>query len=190
MSNKVNLRKKSVFISLIKPTLMSKRQLPTHNDVIKHFYYLNGHSEDTKAIKTQTIDEVIAIWKSASLPTVPSRSILRKLEKDLVTIKNMRKNELHPSFPRNWHLHTTKKNVLFEISTCTCKSKCECTNKLFKIPMKELEFLKDQRCERRMFIETSIVRNTTIQSRIRVEPTPSTLVQFKAYYCKNNYQFY
>ena len=104
----------------------------------------------------QTIEKIIEIWISASIPVISLQSISNKLDKYIMIISKLKKSEhkLYFSKSVNEHIkheHIKKYKILFEICTCKCKHDCLCSRER-QVPQCERNFLIDQRNNRQMFI--------------------------------------
>lgn len=54
--------------------------LPTNHDVLsRHFYYLKWSKETIKESCGKTSEEVLEVWKTASIPTILKSSIMKKI---------------------------------------------------------------------------------------------------------------
>ena len=87
----MNLRQKTPFFQALGAKLIQKRQLPTYNDIIRHYTFLNDTEKDNKVVKNKTVEELEIIWKSASIPIMSTRHIHRKLEVLLVKVVKLKK---------------------------------------------------------------------------------------------------
>ena len=58
---------------------MLSTKLPTFIHVLSHYMYLNDTNNNKKEVIYETVLKIEEIWKSASLPTIASRSIFSKL---------------------------------------------------------------------------------------------------------------
>lgn len=149
--------RKSVFCPVFgQPEKLKDNMLPTYSDIIK--YYLLVRSElvcinSGKDASVKDICEIISkdienIWHKASLPIISHQQILSRLVQyynKYKGIKKIRKKTTQSEF------YKEACKTLFDISICKCANINVCKCKI-KIPVKEREFLEDQREERKMYI--------------------------------------
>lgn len=154
---------------------MPANMLPTYENVLRCVYWHSKENRSKETISTSTLSrscEEVAnkleeTWKRASIPVIDHYSILRKIrsyhDKYRTLLKSYKARKDVESYRKQIDTFRMKAKVLFDISTCTCKSfeSC-CCKKERKVPMKEREFLLDQRTERKMVIG-SLDRKVTIQ---------------------------
>ena len=69
----------------------------------------------------QTIEKIIEIWISASIPVISLKSISNKLDKYIMIISKLKKSEHKLYFSKSVNEHIKKYKILFEICTCKCK---------------------------------------------------------------------
>ena len=149
---------------------MKDNILPTNFEVVQHYFYLRKNLADSDSkfssktpsfsdLKDSVVNDVIAVWSKASLPTVSrqrvvgqSRNLISKFEAARKRAKRRKSSEVSEEWLQN----------LFDISKCKCpieespkirsnKLLCSCDFK-DRIPEKEITFIKDQRSERKMVI--------------------------------------
>jgi len=147
--------------------------LPTYQDIMK-FYEWTRHKikyenetkkEPTyKEIETIVISRIENIWIKASIPIVERKRIKAMLKTYHSKCKNLLKS--HPKIPDKKLVEFRRSSkALFDIATCKCKDikNCICP-RIKKIPVREQNFLIDQRTSRKMVIG-SIDIDTTNQMR-------------------------
>ena len=89
----MNLRNKSPFYTLFTQRMMSNRQLPTYLDILQHYTYISDNLVQQRDAKMQTIEKIIEIWISASIPVISLKSISNKLDKYIMIISKLKKSE-------------------------------------------------------------------------------------------------
>ena len=113
------------------------------------------------------------IQYSSSIPTKPLRGIQFKYDRHIGHINTLRKH----SNENRIDSHFKKYDILFDIASSKYKNIeiCRCQS-LFRAPIKEREFIIDQRSDRSMRIELTFRTPTTFQSRCLTSPSnePST----------------
>ena len=163
---------------------MNKTQIPTFTTIYRHFLYLLTLLKCIKnKIKTtairNTTNSIIEIWQSAFLPHIPFDSVRVNVGKLLKRVKFIKK-----SYKKSYYKNTVEKaklNILFDIFSCKCSVICKCQCKRANIiPALEITFIIDQRDKRMLFINTTSLFDTPIQSRRKKPrldlPTQSTLL--------------
>ena len=149
------------------PALLPENVLPTKSDVLKRIL-LSKETFDTKVTVAKFVQpvtiELIMIWDKASLPTVQHRTI----ENGLISLWN-KATHASSKNPLKKQSLQDEKFLLFDICSCKCKrlscSEARCSTEECeeihmdcicasdkKVPVRELEFLFDQRGPRKMFI--------------------------------------
>ena len=123
----MNLRNKSPFYTLFTPRMMSNRHLPTYLDILQHYTYISDNLVQQRDAKMQTIEKIIEIWISASIPVISLKSISNKLDKHIMIISKLKKSEHKLYFSKSVNEHIKKYKILFEICTCKCKHYCLCS---------------------------------------------------------------
>ena len=109
-----------------------------------------------------TID-VIAIWENASIPTISENSITRKIEKAIISVKNINTTPIASRNTEYFFAQIEKFDELFDISPCKCfdsdfqRTNCKCP---IKIALCEYPFCTDQKTERLQII-SGIDKNLT-----------------------------
>lgn len=148
------------------PSVFSKNTLPTYADVMKNYAYIRQTLIDSAQNKAEPtlgniaeilIAELKLVWSKASIPVVTDQQILHMIRQYHGKLRNLKKplksrlnDALRQKVKEFREIAETK---LFDISSCKCAnfSLCKCKN---KVPIREREFLVDQRTERKMFIGT------------------------------------
>ena len=172
----------------------SSRKLPLYSDVGKH--YLNILNRCKKSAISDTMDSLIEIWVSASLPVCGKNSTFRKLQRYINHINTLSKFIDQVLFSEKCRIHFAKFNILFDISSCKCDvlEVCRCPRE-FRIPVAEREFMVDQRGSRNMNIDMACT-STTIQSRHQdlttttdIHSTRLYIYKYAVKYCKVSYTY-
>lgn len=163
-----------VFGVLGKDCEMPEYKLPTVLDVLKYYLFLmrKGKLEKNKfpsfnEVGHQVVENVQQIWVKASIPTINSRAVLKRLK-----VKVEEYNNLEKSYKRDKDSvkYNMKKNIfyeniekIFDIASCRCPSfdVCRCPVGI-KVPELEQDFLLDQRSTRRMCI-AGVDKKTTVK---------------------------
>jgi len=149
---------------------MRRNMLPLNKEIIWHYDYLRTNLREVDAnfqkkvpnftdVKSLLLEDIIGIWKRASLPIVGRNRVETKI-KVLIEKWNLCKKKARKSKYSN--LHEEWMDQLFDISKCKCsidldsrvvkgKVLCSCPFEN-RIPAVELQFLLDQRRERKMII--------------------------------------
>ena len=149
-----------------KPSIMSEAQLPLCGDILRHFIWhveLDKHRKvhfDKRANRLQLLELITKIWVSSSIPILSARNISKKID-DLLNEYDLIKRNYNARHDRPIMIQKIQKlqikcAMLFDIAACKCKltknySHCKCLT-FNRVPEKEMEFLKDQRTSRVMFI--------------------------------------
>ena len=160
-----NVRKTRTMLKCLDPVFGEPNQLtsdyrvlPTYEDVIKHYLWIQNNLKCDNWNREPTVSEISrnvavavkSIWFRASIPTV-SDTRIRKMVRDfhdkcqnLKKIIKARKN--NPSFNIKLQKFRQSAMKLFDVSYCKCKDflLCKCS-KTFHVPEQERIFLKDQR---------------------------------------------
>ena len=124
---------------------MKENQLPLWKDVGLHMSYLEK-SLCQEEVVSKTVEKVEFIYKSASIPTIPSLSIRRKIHRllHLKRAQEMLKNKDQGKQKKKKKNHRPKEKIsdvlekLFEVKS--------------EVPELEAEFYEDQCNERKMYI--------------------------------------
>ena len=154
--------------NLFVPNEMNKTQLPTFITIYRHFLYLLTISKCIKnkieaTAISDTTNAIIGIWQSASLPQITIKSVRGKVGKLVNRVKIIKK-----SYKKSYYKNTVEKaklNILFDICSCKCSviSNCQCKRD-DRIPPLKITFIIDQRDKRMLFIDTTSLVDTPIQS--------------------------
>lgn len=142
---------------------MKSSMLPTYEDIV-NFYEWNRHkikseNETNKEPTYKEIEDIVVakmeeIWSKASIPIVQRKRVKAMLKAYHLKCKTILKS--HPKIPQK-KLEEFRHNIkiLFDVSSCKCKNidKYICP-KHKKVPVREQNFLMDQRTTRRMVIGT------------------------------------
>ena len=166
----MRLRKKSKITEYFTSEYMKVDILPTYIQVARHFYAIS-ELNNIPLLKRiyKTVDYIINIWKSASIPIFRYQSIVNKLKSYISIITLLKKYNGKQNLETQLANHIEKYDVLFDICTCSCHlevSPCICIRK-FRIPQAEVYFITNMRSNRTMRIDKSRLCSTVIQSRIR-----------------------
>lgn len=147
------------------PNELKDLNLPTFHDVMKHYLFVRQQLKITsnkepsfKDISDCVVSHVMNLWKRASIPTVSEKRIydmLKSYHSKYVKMKilvEVRKSEKNLQKLKDLQIQAEKK-TLFDASACKCEDfeLCSCS-RLSKVPLKEKEFLIDQRTTRKMLI--------------------------------------
>lgn len=138
------------------PSDLKETQLPTCGDVMRfvNLVKLNlsaenkGRDMPLGEVLPTVADRVTVIWKKASIPVIPKKSVITKLLRYCRKCRGLAK-----SSKRNKDFSKEAFDRLFDICSCRCKdlSIC-CCNRDLRVPAREIVFLHDQRTERKMMI--------------------------------------
>lgn len=138
-------------------TSLPVSQLPTTSQVIWNIlFYLNIHNDITKAVKLVR-GELVPIWKQASVPTINEKSIDNKLRKLNAEFDNIKKEHRHRPDSNKVKEFKKENMELFDIACQRERTKSElyCRCSICKVGL-DVQFLCDQRTDRRLFISSSI----------------------------------
>ena len=164
-----------------KPCALKKVQLPLISDVFCAANELrfilknqhNGKEPSWTQIRSKLIEDIVAIWSSASVPTVSVRAVTKKMDKYHDRINNLKK---YGEARRNSEHETKIESLrsegahLFDICSCSCKdnileeNKCKCPAER-KVPQLEVPFLIDQRSSRKLYIGSIDTKVTYVNVR-------------------------
>lgn len=144
--------------------------LPTYEDILRYFLLVH-HSKkgQYKDLVAESCEEVSTkleeIWNRASIPIIDHRSIERRIrsyyDKYRSLLKPFKARKDVESYRQQLFRFRQNAQILFDIATCRCESFDNCTcEKIRKIPIKERNFLLDQRTDRKMAIG-GVDRETT-----------------------------
>lgn len=134
---------------------LNSNQLPTNADVLKNYLYFrrdDNKFQNNKKYMQDTADTVQNIWMKTKIPNIDRYSIIRKVEKlykSYVKVTKMQNKQNFYSMASEFR--NKLESELFDISICKCNSDCKCSYEL-KVPLKEREFLFDQRNSRQMIL--------------------------------------
>ena len=146
---------------------LPESQLPTYQDVMKAFLYerpilkLEGKNEKLplREAAAEVAQKVEPIWRKAGKPTVLHTQVAQLFvtyhdKKYLSLLKSVKSRGRQENFQSKMSdLVDIARVTLFDISACKCTNleSCSC-DKSRKLPMKERNFLKDQRNDRSLII--------------------------------------
>ena len=141
--------RKSIFVELFGQNAMVTNKLPTYINISRHYL---GIYDTNKNRIDETMKCVQKAWKRACITTIKPSNIKDRISRYLNTLNKLRKYSSHPLFKQKITDHLTKYNVLFDISACQCDTKemCQCESKIL---YSRWQFIKDQRSERKMYID-------------------------------------
>lgn len=135
----------------------SQNQLPTKLDVIKNilFYKIDNGEKfaSNKEFIKRTAERVKTVWCKTGIPIVEDTSIERCLTKIYEKYMLLKKKKNYKCYESEVESLKTEMKSLFDICKCKCEKKCDCSYDS-KVPKTEVQFLVDQRSERRMFLGT------------------------------------
>lgn len=146
------------------PVKFKQNILPTYADLMRNYSWIRQTLLDASTNKAEptfsnicTIlaAEVKILWSNASLPIVSDQQILHQIKKYHEKLRNLKKPlKSRKTDALIQKLKTFKEDAekkLFDISACKCNNflLCQCIN---KVPVREREFLTDQRSARKMVI--------------------------------------
>ena len=171
------------------PKELKDYELPTLKDVMQHISWVKSQEPAKKPIleiaKT-TADRVMVIWKKASIPTVHKTTVVKRINAYLEKVRNIQRSAGRKGYEEEVQKLQEESTALFDICSCKCplpEKECKCPAES-KVPHLELEFLMDQRGDRKMRI-SSVDRKTTaiLQKRnarrvrdVKKENEPTTTV--------------
>lgn len=143
--------------------------LPSYEDVVKFYEWTRHklkHERETKKeptykeIEAIVVPKLIEIWVRSSIPTVEPKRVKVMLQTYHLKCKNLLKS--HPKIPENkMKEFRLRSKVLFDIAACKCRDLLQCTcPKNKKIPLREHNFITDQRTARQMVIGAIDIHTT------------------------------
>lgn len=143
--------------------------LPSYEDVMKFYEWTRHklkHESETKKeptykeIEAIVVPKLIEIWVRSSIPTVEPKRVKVMLQTYHLKCKILLKS--HPKIPENkMKEFRLGSKVLFDIAACKCRDLLQCAcPKNKKIPLREHNFITDQRTDRQMVIVGIDVRTT------------------------------
>lgn len=151
------------------PENLKDNVLPTYKDIIKGYLWVrndlmwlsNGKDPSVKDICEIIANDVIKLWNKASIPIISRKQIISRLTHYYHKYKQMKKYRVAKNKTEFYEDATRN---LFDIATCKCiwAEFCKCST---KIPKNELEFLKDQRGSRKMYIGSIDIGTTKVLER-------------------------
>lgn len=171
------------------PSEFPQNQLPTHKDVMKCYFFeritckeknFNRDPPVTEIVK-QVANKLVAIYNRASIPILSMERIKFMITSFKDKHKNLMKcyKQQKESESYKCKLISFSENAqkLFDIASCKCQKRehCSCIATK-KIPLKEFEFLQDQRNERNLFIAGVDAATSKFQMKRlpRQLPTPNS----------------
>jgi hypothetical protein len=150
--------------------------LPTNLQVAQHFLFIKTRKNESNKDKYKDVsDAVISLWSKASIPSIQSQSVVKRVESLICTGSELCRSK---SSSKRKATFETSLNSLFDIAACRCaisydeSSKqvslvCNCPRD-FKVPKDEILFLYDQRNSRQMFIGgVDITTTNRLQKRLK-----------------------
>lgn len=143
----------------------NRNVLPTYEDIMKQYLYTRQEIKMGGQAKEPTVTEVSAIiitdleeiWKRASLPTISKERIMERLReyhaKYRKLLKPYKQRQGVATYMSQIEAFRKSAKNIFDIAACKCKTfdNCSC-EKSRKVPLKEREFLTDQRSNRTMMM--------------------------------------
>lgn len=151
---------------------LNLRCFPTCEDVMQYYHHVRTELRSSKKeppfkdIAAVVTERLEYLWKLASIPTVSTARINQMLksyrDKMANIIKSLNAKKKNESLQKNLEaFKKSTKTTLFDISACKCPdlTKCSCPPER-RVPLKEQQFLLDQRSDRKMAIGTVDVETT------------------------------
>lgn len=140
-------------------------RLPTNSDIISALLseISKFDQPDNKSIIKTLAEQVEEIWNQSTIPIVSSKRIIKRIGELYTKYKGLKKwqgdhsSEIYDSKKKEFKNENDK--ILFDMCKCKCSGKCSCPYDE-KIPLKEKDFIRDQRTERKMFFD-KINKNET-----------------------------
>ena len=133
--------------------------------VLKYYLYLRATSgvQKSKGLHNSVTESVLEIWCTSSIPTVSKAQAQKLVNKLLESYSNLKKSYARKesnAFKVKFKAFKVDISQLFDIASCKCINMCcECPKER-KVPLKEQDFLTDQKTDRKMIIG-SIDKTTT-----------------------------
>lgn len=164
--------------------------LPTYEDVLLCYLLISRNKKTQyKDLVSDTCIEVsqklIEQWKLASIPVIDHRAIVKRLK----AYHNKYRNLLKPyasrkdvkTYQERVGMFKEEAKCLFDIASCKCKSfdSCNC-EKSNKIPLKERDFLLDQRTNRNTDYLSRKRQQEVYQEKHRAESLPVISVSVRS----------
>ncbi|CAG4988526.1 unnamed protein product [Parnassius apollo] len=179
------------------PEKLPVAQLPTYNDVMKNYLFIKYELKPDKKTKEPTIhdiserlaQEVLEIWRKASLPTVSLKRVLQLIrsyhDKYRSLMKPYRGRQLNKKYQEKINTFITESHRLFDVCSCKCKLISDCTcSKDSRVPKEEIKFLLDQRTTRKMMIG-GVDLVTTVKNKRKLERQEKSLLRNKEIFDPN-----
>ena len=180
------------------PAKLPQWELPVNGDVIRYWRWLirerellnQGYVHNPKGeLYLKIAKDIEERWEKASIPTIGTQGVIRRLEKLIEKYRNLQKSMKRDAGKEKFEakkedFHKLLK-VFFHRGSCKCSmfEKCEC-EKSKKIPKLERGFLEDQCSTRKLMIGDIDQKETKRQSKkfirkrktnrqFRIEPSTS-----------------
>ena len=131
--------------------------LPTKEMLLKYYLHLKAESgvQKPKGLHYSVTESVLEIWRTSSIPTVSKPQVQKLVNKLLESYASLKKDYARKesnAFKLKFEKFKGDIKQLFDISSCKCINVCcECPKER-KVPLKERDFLTDQRTDRKMVI--------------------------------------
>ena len=169
--------------------------LPSNRNVVNHYEFLRKTlcSTDPKFfkklpvftdVKQELVNNVREIWLKAGLTVISEIRILTKCKELIDKHEKAERKAKKMSKQKELLVSDEWWDLVFDISKCKCpiapnppihngKMFCSCCWE-DRIPQEEIEFLKDQRTHRKMYMSSSLdkVYANKIQNRLKHQATP------------------
>ena len=149
---------------------LNRRVLPTNGDVMKYFIYLQNSSKDQflekSPIAEKVAEKVQSIYDRASIPCFNLKSIQRKILKDVEYYLKLKRRVKEPGvkYEKDCKTFIENSGKLLKVIFSKCRNFIPCNCPIDKkIPSREIEFLIDQRTERKLVIEYACDKVVTEQ---------------------------
>lgn len=148
--------------------------LPTYENVMRHYYFVRNtlrqeganYEPASAEIALIVADKVLSIWNKASLPTLLHKSVVKRIIAYNNEIQKLKKHaqRMDETYLKKIEQFRMDSQRIFDICSCNCKcfSTCKCSSVKKKVPVKERDFLIDQRTNRKMRIGGLDVKTTSI----------------------------
>lgn len=187
-SNSMSTRNKYVDLIFGVSKTFELNQFPTNSDVLKNILFLTRDksliiNKSYQPIFNQTAQRVNDVWIKTGIPIISNKSIERKVarlysEYQMVIKFKSRPHEFQKKATQ---FREAMEKTLFNIASCQCESQCKCPYGS-KVPLKERQFLSDQKSTRLLFLTSVDKRSTTnaeIQMKRNAREKKSSTVQKK-----------
>ena len=155
---------------------LCNNMLPTNLQVSKYFLQIKTRKNESNKDNYKAVsDAVISLWSKASIPTIQSQSVIKRVESLICTGSELCRSK---SSSKRRATFMNSLNSLFDIAACKCEISynestkqvslpCNCPRD-FKVPKEEILFLYDQRNSRQMFIGgVDITATNRLQKRMK-----------------------